>query len=424
MTRQRRVAVVGGGWAGISAAVAATERGHAVQMFEMAPQLGGRARSVDIDDIEVDNGQHIGIGAYTETLALMRRIGVDPAAAFLRTPLRLIDASGVGLSLRPGPPALAFAAAVLRHPGWRWSDKLGLLAAAARWTAQGFRCDPAWTVGALTAGLAPAVRATLIAPLCVAALNTEAHEASGAVFLRVLKDALFAGPGASDLLLPRWPLGRVLPLPALAWLRRQRAQVHLGRRVHRIEARAGGWHVDDEEVDAVVLATTAVEASRLTAELAPEWSRSAAGLAQEPIVTCYLRSAGARLRSPMLTLESGADAPAQFVFDRGQLGGPPGLLAFVVSGARAWVERGSAATWDAVERQARAALDAQLAGPLQRLKAITEQRATFRCVPALVRPVQQIAPGLYAAADFVDGPYPATLEGAVRSGLDAIARLT
>ena len=83
----RNVAVIGGGWAGLAAAVEATSAGHHVTLFEMAPQLGGRARRVNVDGFELDNGQHILIGAYTETLGLMRRVGVDTAQAFLRTPL-------------------------------------------------------------------------------------------------------------------------------------------------------------------------------------------------------------------------------------------------------------------------------------------------------------------------------------------------
>jgi len=105
----RRVAVIGGGWAGISAAIEATSLGAKVTLFEMAPQLGGRARSVDVEGLALDNGQHILIGAYVETLRMMRTVGVDIEAAFLRTPLRLLDTAGHGLQLPGGPPVLAFA---------------------------------------------------------------------------------------------------------------------------------------------------------------------------------------------------------------------------------------------------------------------------------------------------------------------------
>ena len=421
---RRRIAVIGGGWAGIAAAVQATSRGHAVDLFEMAPQLGGRARSFEVDGVEIDNGQHIAIGVYAQTLALMRRVGVDPAQAFSRMPLRLVDANGVGLRLRPGPPALAFAAAVLAHRGWSTRDKLALLAATTRWALRGFRCNAGLTVDALCARISANVREELIAPLCVAALNTASHEASAGVFLRVLREALFGGRGASDLLLPRLPLSRVLADPAAAWLRDAGAIIHSGHRVLRLEPRADRWEVDGFEVDAVVLATSSTEAARLTQPIAADWSRNAAALEHEPIVTVYARSAGGRLSEPMLRLPAGPGAaPAQFVFDRGQLGGPAGLLAFVISGARDWVARGNESLWQAIEAQAAHCLGACGKGRLELLKIVTEHRATFRCLPGLVRPAQAIAPGLVGAADFVAGPYPATLEGAVRSGDDAIRLL-
>ena len=198
------------------------------------------------------------------------------------------------------------------------------------------------------------------------------------------------------------------------------AHVHLGCRVEYIAPTDDGWRVDDELFSHIVLATPPGEAARLVATVNDEWAQAAASLRYEPIVTVYLQSAHARLPRAMLSLRSDTtQAPAQFVFDLGALGGPTGLLAFVVSGARAWVDRGSEATVEATLRQARATLSASLRGPLQLVKVLTEKRATFRCTPALRRPAGRIAASLHAAGDYIAGPYPATLEGAVRSGLAA-----
>ena len=420
----RRVAVIGGGWAGLAAAVEATRRGHAVTLFEMAAQFGGRARSVAIDHQTLDNGQHILIGAYSATLAMMRTVGVDPARVLERLPLTLVGPDGTGLRLRHGPPTLAFVRAVLAHRGWKLGERLGLLEAAARWTLQGFRCDPALSVAALTASLGPQVRTQLIEPLCVAALNTPAREASATVFLRVLKDALFSGPGSADLLLPRAGLSELFPEPATAWLVSRGAVLRSSRRVDRLERGSeGAWLVDGEHFDRVVLATTSVEAARLTRDLAPDWSQLVSALRFEPIVTVYLHAPGARLAEPMLALPSGEhSAPAQFVFDRGRLGGHDGVLAFVVSGAAPWVERGMSDTVLATQTQAHDVPRGSVA-ELKELRTFTEKRATFRCTPGLQRPPGSIAAGLHAAADYVAGPYPATLEGAVRSALDAAAAI-
>jgi squalene-associated FAD-dependent desaturase len=418
------LAVIGAGWAGLAAAVEGVRAGWSVTLFETADQAGGRAREVRSDGLVLDNGQHILIGAYVETLRLMREVGVDPERLLMRTPLRLTEPDGRGLHLPPGSPLLAFARATWHRAGWSIGERLTLLASAIGWALRGFQCPPAWTVERLTRHLPAALGRDLIEPLCVAALNTPAAEASAAVFLRVLRDALFSGPGSADLLLPRTSLGELFPAPALAWLREHGADVRLSTRVVQLQAGEPGWRVDGSRFDAVVLATPPAEAARLTAPLAPAWAAQAAGFRYEPIVTVYVDAGSARLPEPMLALPAGPRAPAQFVFDRGQLGGPPGLLAFVISGAQAWVDAGREATLEATLEQARSALGRFLPDEIRPLRWIAEKRATFRCVPGLARPAAVIATDLVAAGDHVDGPYPATIEGAVRSGVQAIAALS
>ena len=177
-----RLTIVGAGWAGLSAAVAATERGWAVTLWDMARQPGGRARSsADAGGLVLDNGQHILIGAYRDTLSLMRRVGADPDRLLRRLPLDLRDERGQGLHLPAGHPVLAFARGIL---GWRelaWRDRLGVLAMAARWRLSGFRCQPDRSVSELAADCPPRAFEALLDPLCVAALNTPAAEASGQI---------------------------------------------------------------------------------------------------------------------------------------------------------------------------------------------------------------------------------------------------
>jgi hydroxysqualene dehydroxylase len=417
------LAVIGGGWAGLAASVAATRQGHAVTLCEMSAHLGGRARAVPHGDWPLDNGQHILIGAYRETLALMQHVGVVESSALVRRPLCMIDSDGVGLRLREGPAVASFIGAVLRHPTWDLAEKLSLLRSAGGWALRRFRCDAALSVTQLTQGLAPRVRRELIEPLCVAALNTPADAASAEVFLRVLRDALFSGPGASDLLLPRVDLSEALPNHAQAWLRQAGAQVRLNHRILSLTAMEGGWGVDGERFDQVVLATPPGEAARLVDSIAPGWAASAQALRYEPIVTTYLYSAGIRLPEPMLLLHADALSPGQFVFDRGQLGGPAGLLALVVSGAQAWVDQGTVAIETAALDQVQRQLVSHLKEPLRIVKTLTEKRATFACTPGLKRPPRAVAPGLQAVGDYIAGPYPATLEGAVRAGLEAAEAL-
>ncbi len=422
--RQLKLAVIGGGWAGLAAAVRATQAGHQVTLLEMAGQLGGRARTVEVNGFMLDNGQHILVGAYRRTLALMAAVGVDASTVLDRRPLELRYPDGRGLKLSPGPAGLAFCRGVWACNGWTPADRWALLRTAAGWAWHGFACDPRLTVNQLCAHLPQAVRDLLIDPLCVAALNTPAAEASAAVLLRVLRDALFGGAAAADLLLPRQPLSALLPEPAAHWLRKTGADVQLQRRVQSIEPGGGGWQVDGEAFDAVVLACSAFEAARLAQPHAPAWANQARALRYEPIVTVYLRCPGARLPAPMTALMQGPQAPAQFAFDHGALGGAAGVFAFVVSGARSWVEAGLDATAGAVLQQAQMAFSSVVwPQPPVLLRVIAEKRATFACTPALARPPAAVAAGLVAAGDYVDGLYPATLEGAVRAGEAAVSGL-
>ena len=425
------MAVVGAGWAGLAAAVRAAGRGCQVTLLEAARAPGGRARSVPLalpggGTLLADNGQHILIGAYTATLALMREVGVDPAQALQRLPLILRYPDGSGLALPRLPAPLNAAAGILTARGWRWSERLALLRAAAGWR----RERPEQTVAELCAALPARVLRDFIEPLCVAALNTPVAEASAQVFLRVLHDALLGPPGSADLLLPAVGLGELLPEPALRWLRARGADVRLGQRVRALHWQAPHWRIDGEGFDHVVLALpapAAVQVLEASADAAPpplaealrRWQADAAALRHEAIATVFaLADAGSPWPVPMLALRSDGGAPAQFVFDRGapvcaatDALAHSRLLAFVASAARL----DGAALTAAVLRQAQA----QLGLTVQPLRTVIDKRATFACTPGLRRPPMRIAPGLLACGDHIDGPYPATLEGAVRSGLQA-----
>ena len=423
-----KVAVVGAGWAGLAAAVAVARAGHAVTVFEATRTPGGRARALPVglpdgSSAVLDNGQHILIGAYRATLGLMREVGVQSERVLLRLPLALRFPDGSGVALPAWPAPLDAAAGILAAKGWGWRDKVSLLRSALGWRAAQFLCPPDTTVSGLCRDLSPRVMAELIAPLCLSALNTPPARASGQVFLRVLRDAMFGegggDRGSSNLLLPRRDLGQVFPAMAVAWLGHHGGLLRMGQRVSSVAAHGSGWSVDGETFDRVLLACPDREAVRLAEAsglAATSWIECTRALAHEAITTVYATGLQKPLPLPMLALRSGPEAPAQFVFDRGQLGGPAGLLAFVVSASNG--DRNT------VERQVLAqANDLGWTG-LTPAQTVVEKRATFACTPGLRRPSMEIATGLLACGDYVAGPYPATLEGAVRSGLEAAARLT
>ena len=204
--------------------------------------------------------------------------------------------------MRRGEPLAAFAWAVAGRRGWSWRERIALLRVASRWRRAGFRAMPGETVADLASDLPAAVRRDFIEPLCVAALNTPTEEASGAVFLRVLRDALVGSPGSADLLLPRVGLGSVFPAPALAWLERNGATIRLAHRVERIERDGAGWRVDGGNADRIVIAASAVEAARLVGPHAAAWAAIGRRLA--------LRADRHRLCAQRRLHPAGADARA------------------------------------------------------------------------------------------------------------------
>jgi hydroxysqualene dehydroxylase len=454
MPPRMKVAVVGAGWAGMAAAVTATQAGHSVTVFEAARTLGGRARALsatlpDGTPVVLDNGQHILIGAYSETLALMNAVGVDVSKSLLRMPLSMQFPDGKGLAMGHLPSPLDALWGMLTLRGWSPHDKWTLVRSSIRWQLNGFRCSADASVALLCDGLTPRVMDTLITPLCVSALNTPPHRASGQVFLTVLRDSLFGGRGSSNLLLPTVDLSRLFPLAAADWLVQQGGVVRPATRVDALHwiatpdpdrvassradtpAKLGRWQVQGESFDTVILATPPTVAAQLldtcasaralhgpnpAAAALAAWARQTQALEFEAIATVYTYAPGARLPRPMVALHSDGSRPAQFVFDRGQLGGTDGLFAFVVSASQD--ER--QVLQDRVLAQGHADLKAFLKDrTLLPLQTVVEKRATFACTPGLRKPPQSVAPGLLACGDYTEGPYPATLEGAVRSGVAA-----
>lgn len=457
-----KVAIVGAGWAGMAAAVEAAQARLDVTVFEAAPSPGGRARALEVQrpdgtPLTLDNGQHILIGAYRDTLALMERVGVDLKSALHAVPLSLPYPDGTGLQTPAWagrwPAPLDAAAAILTAAGWGWSERIALVSASLRWQRAGFKCSDDLTVAQLCASLPMRVMNELIEPLCVSALNTAASQASAQVFLRVMRDALFGKGhgrfGASHLLLPRVDLSSAFPEAARRWLNQrhgQRFRLHTGHRAVGLQPRERGWLLhtahrgvaEQHAFDQVILATASSPAAQIVTDAAGNalgcarsdlvaslnaWAQGASALRYTAITTVYAWSATARLPRPMLALHALPDvhqAPAQFVFDRGQLqrddAAAQGVLAFVISDSQGQRE-------DLQTRVLQQAARQLNLPDLQPLQTVVEKRATFACTPGLVRPVQRIAAGLWAAGDYVDGPYPATLEGAVRSGLAAARAL-
>src|SRR5262249_25812099 len=419
-----KVAVIGGGYAGVAAAVTLAAVRVPVTVFEAARTLGGRARRVAHEEFPLDNGLHLLIGAYRETLRLMRLVGADPDRLLLRLPLtwrihQVFSFKAAGL-----PAPLHLLAGLLAASGAPFSERLAAARFVLRMRRRGYRLERDMSVARLLDEHDQGARMTrlLWQPLCVSALNPPAAAASARGLLPPLRDSLDAEREASDLLLPRTDLSALLPEPAAAYIAAHGGEVLTSNRVTAIDPVDGGYAVScaggelgfthvvcalpPHQVSAFLIGLSAL------AEVAEAVNR----LAYQPIYSVYLRyPAGTQLPAPMLGFES---ALLQWAFDRGALCGQQGLIGVVISAEGAHQDR----TQDELALLVHQELQQQLGmlpDPLWH-QVIAEKRATFACTPGLKRP-DTATPlrNFFLAGDYTAGDYPATLESAVRSGVAA-----
>ena len=423
--RVNRIAVVGAGWAGLAAAVELAAAGWEVDLFDAARHAGGRARSVVIDGRKIDNGQHILLGAYRETLRLIRLTGGDESRLLERIPLELAYPGLFALrAVRWLPAPLHLLGGLLLASGLAAGEKLSAVRFMVALVWQGFKVCPDLTVTALLGEhrQSERVRRFLWEPLCVAALNTDPAQASAQVFATVLADAFMGKRSDSDLLIPKTHLDALFPDLACAYLKTRLATLHfgtpvlgLGRTTHGVRlATSAGEH----EYQQVICALPPNRTRAIIQGIGDDdgFLNMLDAFDYEPIATCYLQYPDhVALERPMIGLPGPI---GQWAFDRGALGGSRGLLAVVISAAAHL--RGIEADQLAllIDREMRALVPDLPSADWHRV--ITEKRATFRCSPGRKRPgVHSPIVGIFLAGDHTVDGYPATLESAVRSGVNA-----
>jgi squalene-associated FAD-dependent desaturase len=422
-----KVAVVGAGWAGLAAAVELADAGADVTVYEAARTLGGRARRVELDGVALDNGLHILIGAYRETLRLIGKVRGERGNGLLRLPLDLHVLGKFRLRAPALPAPLHLAAGLLRSRGLTPAQRLRAALFMAQLRAARFRLESDTTVDALLSRFRQSqeARQYLWEPLCVSALNTPPTEASAQVFLNVLRDSLDGAREDSDLLLPAEDFGALFPDPAARFIAAAGGRALTGCAVHAVTRTGGELAVSTpqgrEAFSQVVCALPPFRVPEVLGGM-PELGAVLAAIARlryEPIYSVYLQyPREVRLPQPMLGL---AGTRAQWLFDRGKLCGQPGLIGVVISARGLHQDLDLDALAAEVHTELRAALP-PLPSPLWS-RVIAEKRATFACVVGVQRPQQRTpVPGLYLAGDYTASPYPATLEAAVRSGV-ACARM-
>ena len=436
-----RAAVVGAGWAGLAAALDLADAGAQVTLYEAAPMAGGRARSASIGTplgrFTLDNGQHLVVGAYRDTLALIERLGAS--AHLHRHRLHLASPSGLSLHAAHLPAPLHLAWAVLTARGLGPGARLSMLRLMTGLRRARWQVRPGETVAGLMHrhGQPDTLVDRLWSPLCIGALNTLPEAACAGAFAAVLRDTLGAGRAASDFVGADAPLGALLPEPALARLGALGAVVRLRWPVRRLERRGARWRAlggapGEDLHDTVVLALPPWSAARLLEASGLEAGPIGA-FEPEPIATAWalwhVDNAPPSLpRWSLLDEDPVRGRHGQWLFDRGVIraAGERAARARVAGVVVSVASRIDGLSPEAVSAGVSEQIQEAFGGPPPAaMRLLTEHRATFRCTPhrPRLRPdhFRDCTDGLWLAGDWLWPDYPATLEAAVRSGQAAAA---
>jgi squalene-associated FAD-dependent desaturase len=394
-----RVAVVGGGLAGLAAALDLVDAGHAVTVLEARPTLGGAVQTLPEREGDPppppDNGQHIALGCFEEYLRFLERIGQSGSYRRRRLALPVIGEDSTVAEISRSPLS------ILRYRHLPAGERLGVVR-----TLLALRrapLDDGETFGALLRRLgANDAQVDRFWDVFVRpALNLRADEASAAMGVFTVRTALLGKAAAADVILPARPLGAMHGDAAGAALEANGATIRTG---HRVET------LDEVDAEAVVLALPAAESARLLGEPEP-------ALEPSPIVSVHLLFDRPLLHAPLAALLA---SHAHWVFDRGELTGHrPGqgqYLTVVASGVP-----------DLLETRGRGLVELMAAELTSRLgqaellwsRVSREPYATVALRPGTAAerrgPVTD-RPGVVRAGAWTDTGWPATMEGAIRSG--------
>jgi squalene-associated FAD-dependent desaturase len=396
-----KVAIVGGGLAGLSAALELVDAGHEVVLHEARPTLGGAVQTLPGREGDPppppDNGQHIALGCFDAYRRFVARIGKE--TALTREPLRLpvIDEQGRSSTIRPGAHLLRY-----RHLPFTAKLRIARVSLSLRGLPPERFSDQTFAELLRARGQRPEEIDRFWDVFIQPALNLPSEEAGADYGIFTVQTALLGRKDASDLLLPTEPLGELHGEAAGRALAQAGADVRLEHRVASL---------DELDADATVVAVPPPDAAQLLGREPPP-------LDDSPIVSVHLLFDRPILEHRLAAL---LDSPAHWVFDRGALIGhrPEGggqYLTVVASGVPDLLEvRGRGL----VELMAEALTERLGRAELLWSRVSREPRATFAPRPGtrtLRWPMRTALPNVYLAGAWTASDWPATMEAAVRSG--------
>lgn len=441
----KRVAVLGGGLAGIAAALRCADDGHEVTLLERRARLGGLAGSFRRGAAHVDTGQHVFLRCCHAYRGLLTRLDVADATALqdrLEVTVLRPGARPARLRRDHAPAPLHLGRALLRYDPVPWRERLALPCAAAALR----RLDPtdpavdrqSFGEWLRRHGQGPAAVSALWDLIGTPTLNARADDASLALAATVFQLGLLGEPDASDIGWATVPLAALHDTAARRALGEAGVRVLGSTRVRDVARDERGWRVTVAgrdgaqtglEVDGVVSALPPEQAAAVLPDpVGARLGESAAALGASPIVDVHLV-----LDRPVLPVgfAAGVDTEVQWVFDRSAAHGalPAGAQYLVVSlsAADAYTGVAAASLVERFHRELARLLPAAAGARLLDGFVTREPRATFRPAPgsAARRPAAgTVLPALALAGAWTDTGWPATMEGAVRSGQTAAAVVT
>ena len=448
----RRVVVIGGGLAGITAAIALSEAGAAVTLLEARPRLGGATTSFNRGALVVDTGQHVFLRCCTAYRGLLARMGMTGSVRIQdRFDVTVLSPGGRARLRRNGLPGpLHMGATLARYPMLSLAERARVTRAALAMRMLN-PADPALDSQRLGDWLAAhgqdeRTRRVLWDLFTVSSLNIDGDDASLALAATVVKTALLGKKDAADIGVPLAPLGELHGTAGLALLRRLGADVRLGVKAAAVEQTGGEYLVrlargegesDGGEgpdtrgtiaADGVVLATPAYTAAKLVPAAAGAPSGTWPDLGTSPIINVHVIY---DRRVTRLPFAAAVDSPVQWLFDRTEISGFGAsgrgqYLAVSLSAAEPYVDVPAARLREMFVPALAGLLPGARDARVSEFFVTRERRATFRQGPGCGRLRPQAAtalPGLTLAGAWTDTGWPDTMEGAVRSGLNAAIEL-
>jgi hydroxysqualene dehydroxylase len=427
-----RVVIVGGGLAGITAALDCADAGAEVTLVEVRRQLGGAAYSFERDGLAMDNGQHVFLRCCEAYRGLLARLGSEALVHIqprLDIPVLAPGAAPARLSRGALPAPLHLAGALLRYPHLSPLARLGAARAALALARLDPR-DPALervTFGAWLArhGQGPDAVASLWDLVALPTMNVPAVEGSLALAAFVFQTGLLADAAAADIGFHVATLQQIIGDPAAILLERLGVDVRLGLRAQTLARSAAGFTLGcaggepEIEAAAAIVALPHDRAPGLLAALLGDGVPPAGALASSPIVNLHVAYDRRVLDEPFA---AGVHTPVQYLFDRTTAAGAPEgwqYLAVSLSGADAEMQMSVPALRERFLPALAELLPRARQASVERFQVTREHAATFRAVPGVraLRPAAQTTlEGLAIAGAWTDTGWPATLEGAVLSG--------